>query len=108
MKGSKAAKEREVEKLAKDLQVSSPSSFLGQAVRADLAKAKSALEKKERAYKDQEEELKTAEDEIDELKKLLNVAKSMRKKSMSIMASQMTNEQQSELEGDAPDGCKQS
>lgn len=108
MKGSKAAKEREVEKLAKELQVSSPSSFPGQAVRADLAKAKSALEKKERAYKDQEEELKTAEDEIDELKKLLNVAKSMRKKSMSIMASQMTNEQQSELEGDAPDGCKQS
>merc|ERR1712212_338518 len=68
---SKAAKEREVERLTRDLQ----------AARSDLAKAKSALEKKEKAYKDHEEELKTAEDEIDELKKLLNVAKSMRKKS---------------------------
>ena len=64
---------------------------------------KSSLDKREREYSDQTRELKIAEDEIDELKKLLNVAKDIRRKSVGFL----TEEQKKNQEQDTPDGCKQ-
>ena len=61
------------------------------------------MEKRERDYSEQTNELKIAEDEIDELKKLLNVAKDIRRKSVGFL----TEEQKKKQEEDTPDRCKQ-
>ena len=116
VKGSKAEKEQEVERLTKDLMVNIDFSIffsdhldvsilfiLSQAVRSEFSRVKSSLDKREREYSDQTKELKIAEDEIDELKKLLNVAKDIRRKSVGFL----TDDQKKKQEEETPDGCKQ-
>lgn len=73
------------------------------AVRSEFSRVKSLMEKREKDYVEQTNELKIAEDEIDELKKLLNVAKDIRRKSVGFL----TQEQKEKQEEDTPDGCKQ-
>ena len=77
--------------------------ILSQAVRSEFSRVKSSLDKREREYLDQTKELKIAEDEIDELKKLLNVAKDIRRKSVGFL----TDDQKKKQEEETPDGCKQ-
>ena len=72
-------------------------------MRAEFSKVKASLDKREKEYCDQTNDLKNAEDEIDELKKLLNVAKDIRRKSVGFL----TEEQKKNQEQDTPDGCKQ-
>ena len=72
-------------------------------MRSEFSKVKSSLDKREREYLDQTKELKIAEDEIDELKKLLNVAKDIRRKSVGFL----TDDQKKKQEEETPDGCKQ-
>ena len=116
VKGSKAEKEQEVERLTKELMVNIVFSIffsvhldviilfiLSQAVRSEFSRVKSSLDKREREYSDQTKELKIAEDEIDELKKLLNVAKDIRRKSVGFL----TDDQKKKQEEETPDGCKQ-
>ena len=62
------------------------------------------MEKRERDYSEQTNELKIAEDEIDELKKLLNVAKDIRRKSVGFLTDDQKKKVQEE---ETPDGCKQ-
>merc|ERR1719458_239389 len=93
VKGSKAEKEKEVERLMKELM----------AVRSEFSRVKSLMEKRESDYSEQTNELKIAEDEIDELKKLLNVAKDIRRKSVGFL----TEDQKKKQEEDTPDRCKQ-
>ena len=73
------------------------------AVRSEFSRVKSLMEKRERDYSEQTNELKIAEDEIDELKKLLNVAKDIRRKSVGFL----TEDQKKKQEEDTPDRCKQ-
>ena len=73
------------------------------AVRSEFSRVKSLMEKREKDYVEQTNELKIAEDEIDELKKLLNVAKDIRRKSVGFL----TEDQKKKQEEDTPDGCKQ-
>ena len=68
--------------------------------------ANNALDAKKREIMEKDEELKIAEDEIDELKKLLNVAKNIRKKSVANM--KLTKEEEKAQDAEVPDGCKQS
>ena len=77
--------------------------ILSKAVRSEFSRVKSSLDKREREYLDQTKELKIAEDEIDELKKLLNVAKDIRRKSVGFL----TDDQKKKQEEETPDGCKQ-
>ena len=72
-------------------------------MRGEFSKVKASLDKREKEYCDQTNDLKNAEDEIDELKKLLNVAKDIRRKSVGFL----TEEQKKNQEQDTPDGCKQ-
>ena len=73
------------------------------AVRSESSRVKALLEKKEKEYSEQTSDLKIAEDEIDELKKLLNVAKDIRRKSVGFL----TEDQKKKQEEETPDGCKQ-
>ena len=77
--------------------------ILSKAVRSEFSRVKSSLDKREREYSEQTKELKIAEDEIDELKKLLNVAKDIRRKSVGFL----TDDQKKKQEEETPDGCKQ-
>ena len=109
VKGSRAEKEKEVERLTKELMVNiffiyfSVIFTLSKAVRSEFSRVKSSLDKREREYSEQTKELKIAEDEIDELKKLLNVAKDIRRKSVGFL----TDDQKKKQEEETPDGCKQ-
>ena len=73
-------------------------------MRSEFSRVKSLLEKREKEYKEQTDDLKIAEDEIDELKKLLNVAKDMRRKSVGFLTDDQKKKVQEE---ETPDGCKQ-
>ena len=77
--------------------------ILSKAVRSEFSRVKSSLDKREKEYSEQTKELKIAEDEIDELKKLLNVAKDIRRKSVGFL----TDDQKKKQEEETPDGCKQ-
>ena len=71
-----------------------------------MMKTNNALDAKKRELMEKDEELKIAEDEIDELKKLLNVAKDIRRKSVANM--KLTKEEEVAQDAEVPDGCKQS
>ena len=77
--------------------------FLLKAQRSEFSRVKASLDKREKEYSEQTNDLKIAEDEIDELKKLLNVAKDIRRKSVGFL----TEDQKKKQEEDTPDGCKQ-
>ena len=63
-------------------------------MRAEFSKVKASLDKREKEYCDQTNDLKNAEDEIDELKKLLNVAKDIRRKSVGFLTEEQKKNQE--------------
>ena len=77
-----------------------------QAVNCELSAAKKSLDTKEKELRVMTESLRTAEDEIDEYKKLLQVAKDMKRKSISWLNKDQQKEMDNEKE--VPDGCKTS
>ena len=77
-----------------------------QEVKAQLTKVKDALDKRNKEFMVKVEELKNAEAEIDDLKRLLNVARDMRRKSVAQM--KLSDEQLAEQDEEeaVPEGCK--
>lgn len=96
MTGSKQKKDQEVERLTAELN----------ALRIELATCKGLLQKQTKDYNVKVEELRVAEDEIDELKKLLEIAKAIRRKSVAQL--RLPEEDIAAQEDEVPDGCKTS
>ena len=72
----------------------------------ELSEVQKSLVTKEKQLLARNEDLRVAEDEIDEYKRLLQVAKNMKRKSISFLNDDQKNAIAEEKE--VPDGCKTS